>query len=88
MAEQQTIGPRYSCRVYFEDSGCKESNATLVSKDDFNVLCDKEQFEDGPFRESFGDNYGEPYNPRRQAFGRLKDGRYVYCELSSSEKLS
>jgi len=43
-----------------------------------------EEFTDGPFSETFGSGYGEPYNPRRQAFGMVGK-RGVYCELSKEK---
>ena len=32
-----------------------------------------------PMQDTFGDGYGEPYNPNRKAWGVLKDGRGVWC---------
>lgn len=71
--------PRHGCRNYFAEKCIKSPE--LVEKDDFDALMDAEKFSDGPFKESFGDGYGEPYNPHRQAFGMLKDGRGVYTNL-------
>ena len=52
-------------------------------KIDFDALAGNGGFVDGPFRETFGDAYGDYYNPNRQAFGTLTDGRKVFCELAS-----
>lgn len=72
--------PRHQCATYISDAG----NVVVeqLTKVEFNKLCRNGAFEDGPFSDSFGDGYGEPYNPWRQAFGRLKDGRVVWTELS------
>lgn len=51
-----------------------------LPKDEFDELVKSKQFSDGPFLSAFGDGYGEPYNPNRQAFGTLKDGRKVFTE--------
>ncbi len=61
-----------------------EDIATLIDKDRFDEHYRNKDFVKGPFNDTFGDNYGEHYNPNRQAFGRLKDERIVYCELSKS----
>lgn len=70
--------PRYSCEHYFFKRGIVP---VAVPKKEFDVLMNEPGFVDGPFVETFGDGYGEPYNPNRQAFGELKDGRGVFCEL-------
>ena len=76
--------PRHSCleyvttqRVVHKYASCKQ-----LPKNEFDAHYNNKFFADGPFRESFGDGYGEPYNPKRQAFGRLKDDTVVWCELS------
>jgi hypothetical protein len=61
----------------------KIRSPVLVTRAEFDKMVSKKQFVDGPFRETFGDGYGESYNPDRQAFGKLKDGRGVYCELTA-----
>lgn len=43
----------------------------------FDALARAKEFVDGPWIETFGDGYGEPYNPDRVVYGRLKDGREV-----------
>ncbi|MEK6914235.1 MAG: hypothetical protein AABW83_01150 [Nanoarchaeota archaeon] len=75
------LAPRKNCRQYVLEN---DGKAELLEKEEFNSLCRNKDFIDGPFKESLGDGYGEPYNPNRQVFGRLKDGRIVYCELSDS----
>jgi hypothetical protein len=69
--------PRHNCWHYVLEHG---GSGVCLSKEDFNALCD-DGFADGPFKETFGSGHGEPYNPWRQAYGTLKDGRVVYCEL-------
>lgn len=34
-------------------------------------------FAEGPWKDSFGDGYGDPYQPHRTVWGTLKDGRKV-----------
>ena len=51
-----------------------------IPKEQFDKMAEAGEFEVGPFKESFGDGYGDPYNPNRQLFGRLNDGRLVYAE--------
>lgn len=51
-----------------------------IAKDDFDRLAGDEQFEVGPYIDTWGDGYGQPYYPWRQAFGKLRDGRGVYAE--------
>ena len=45
---------------------------------EFNDLCRKKQFKEGPFIEDFGSGYGEPYNPNRYVKGILKNGKKVW----------
>jgi hypothetical protein len=77
------LSPRYQCRNYVRENNGK---ATLIKKEEFDLFYKNKEFSDGPFKESFGDGYGEPYNPDRQAFGKLKSGLVVYCELSENFK--
>ncbi len=44
---------------------------------EFDLLANDEDWEDGPYRSSFGDGYGEPYNPNREVWGILQGGRRV-----------
>lgn len=44
----------------------------------FDKFCIEKKFRDGPFIESFGDGYGEPYNPKRYVKGVLKSGKKVW----------
>lgn len=64
-------------------SYCLKKNTVAIELniEEFNNFCKTDQFGDGPFKDSFGDGYGEPYNPDRQVFGTLKDGRVVYADL-------
>lgn len=77
-----TDKPRNNCRWYFEEKGILSPEK--ITKDEFDQHYDEERFSDGPYQETFGNGYGEPYNPYRQAYGKLKDGRYVYCELNDT----
>lgn len=72
------LAPRNQCRDYIREHGGK---AELVTKEEFNQLARQKQFKEGPFQDSFGDGYGEPYNPNRQVFGSLDDGRIIFAEL-------
>ena len=80
----EELQPRNSCRNYVLSHG---GRTALIRKEDFDSHYYEKNFEDGPHREGFGDGEGEPYNPNRQAFGKLKVGTkseplVVYCELS------
>ncbi len=77
------LSPRNHCRDYVREKGGK---ATLIAKEEFDSHCDNREFSEGPFKDRFGDGYGEPYKPNRQAFGTLKSGIVVYCELSQAFK--
>jgi len=48
-----------------------------LARDEFDRLAREEQFRVGPRMSAFGDGYGEPYQPFRQIWGVLKDGRKV-----------
>lgn len=56
-----------------------DPKAEEVSKGELDRMVDSDQFETGPYLNTFGDGYGEPYNPNRQAGGTLKDGRVVWA---------
>lgn len=71
--------PRHQCDKFMTKSGIKKPK--LMTKKEFNGLTREAKFKAGPFRDNFGDGYGEPYNPYRQAFGVLEDGKGVFCEL-------
>lgn len=71
--------PKGQCWEYFAKRGTGAPE--MVTQLAFDAHFDAGDFADGPFRDSFGDGYGEPYNPYRQAFGTLKDGRGVYACL-------
>lgn len=75
------LEPRNQCEVYVFDKGIKP---VLVTKREFNALCSKDAFVDGPYRDTFGDGPHDPYNPHRQSFGILRGGKVVFCELSDS----
>ena len=68
--------PRHQCLSYFLE---KNISANLISKKVFDENIGN--FVDGPYKDSFGTDYGEPYYPWVQAFGVLKDGTGVFCEL-------
>jgi len=72
--------PRHNCLNYCTEHG--GGHGECLPKAEFDKLLDEGAFVDGPFRETFGSGHGEPYNPNRQAFGRLKDGRVVFMELN------
>jgi len=73
------LSPRNQCRGYVAKNRGK---AILVTREEFDSYLGNNDFLEGPFKDSFGDGYGEPYNPDRQAFGKLKSDLVVYCELS------
>jgi len=73
------IRPRNQCKNYLLENGW---TATLMKKEDFDNLFRSKKFADGPHLEGFGDGYGHPYNPHKQAFGKLDNGKVVFCETS------
>lgn len=77
--------PRHGCMTYFLAE--KTDKITLLTKGAFDILVNAKRFKDGPFTDSFGDGPGEPYNPRRQAYGTLDTGMGVYCELTESNRV-
>lgn len=72
--------PRNGAAKYFLTK--KAKNVKYLPKVFFDALAKQGLFEEGPFRDSFGDGPGEPYNPHRQAFGLDKSGVYIFTELS------
>lgn len=70
--------PEGSCRLYMMNSG---STPKFLPKKEFDQHFKDNEFEDGPYRDNFGDGEYDPYSPNRQAFGKLKDGTFVFCEL-------
>lgn len=50
---------------------------TTIDIGEFDRLARKREFADGPHVSTFGDGPGEPYNPDREVWGTLKDGRKV-----------
>ena len=83
-SSQKELAPRNSCQKYVIENGNK---ATILEKDKFDEYTRKKCFLDGPYIDEFGDRTGEPYNPHRQLFGKLKSGLVVYCELSDTMQL-
>jgi len=79
---REELAPRNQCERYVIKQG---GLATLIPKQDFDEKAIKNEFTDGPFIDTFG-NGNEPYNPNRQAFGKLNSGLVVYCELSNEYK--
>ena len=77
------LAPRNQCRNYVGKNG---GEATLITKKEFDDHYNKRKFLEGPFKDNFGDDYGEPYNPNRQAFGKLDSGLVIYCELSDGHQ--
>lgn len=59
----------------------KEAGYSVTTKAEFDELVLAGRFSVGPFRETFGDGYGDHYNPGKQAYGKLDSGIFVYCEL-------
>ena len=53
-----------------------------ISKDEFDSLARQaDLWENGPEIEQFGSGYGDPYNPKREVRGTLKDGRKIRTEV-------
>ena len=54
-----------------------------LDKKEFDALCKTKEFEEGPLlaeSSSWMNEFG-PYNPHKNAFGKLKDGRLVYIDI-------
>lgn len=79
---QVTLAPRNQCGHYALTKA--RGRATLMTKKEFDDHVGK--FSHGPFKDSFGDNDGDPYNPNRQVFGTLDSGSVAYCELSNANR--
>lgn len=75
------VEPRLNCERFF---GKVSLEAVLLTRKEFDKFYRAKRFSDGPHSEAFGDGMGDPYNPYRQGFGVLKDGRGVYCEMHKS----
>ena len=74
----ETPKPQNDCLEYLLRNGCK--NERFIPKDEFDVMARDGLFDDGPYIDTFGDGYGQPYRPRRQVFGKLKTGEFVYSQ--------
>ena len=48
-----------------------------IDRAEFDRLARAGEFAEGPYQDSFGDSYGDPYRPRRAVYGVLRDGRMV-----------
>ena len=79
MADDFLGKPRKGCADYFARQGI--DSPIHVTKLTFDTNFRGGMFKDEPMADSFGDGYGEPYYPWRQAYGVLLDGRGVFCEL-------
>jgi len=53
------------------------SDYIIVPIAEFNKLARTAKWADGPWKDSFGSGYGEPYLPHRDVWGTLADGRKV-----------
>ena len=72
--------PRGDCLRWLAEN--RATGAVRLPKRPFDAFVGAGAFDEGPPAGTSGRGYGEPYCPDRQAWGRLKDGRYVYCELN------
>lgn len=52
---------------------------TQISKAELDAHYKAGDFAEQPQVSGFGDGPGEPYNPNREAWGTLKDGRQVWA---------
>jgi hypothetical protein len=50
---------------------------------EFDALVRAGEFANGPHVSTFGDGQGEPYNPFRDVWGTLRDGRKVRSETKA-----
>lgn len=65
------------CRGAVEAAG--KAPLEQMAKAEFDTACRAGQFAEGPVVDSFGDGPGEPYNPNRQAWGKLTTGGWVWA---------
>jgi len=87
MNEILELKPKNQCKDYMVKNNVKI--VVLLTKQEFDEYAISAAFVDGPYRDSFGDGHGDPYNPYRQAFGQLKIGyqsnngmvTFVFSEL-------
>ena len=66
-----------AARMYFACEGVETFKC--ISAEDFDAAFKANRFNGEPKLDSFGDRYGEPYNPNRAAYGVLKDGTGVWA---------
>lgn len=66
-------------RLFIEEH--KLRSARYVTRKEFDAMCKQKVFVCGPAIDTFGDGYGEPYNPVRQAFGGLENGECVFTDV-------
>jgi hypothetical protein len=64
------IFPRKECKKYQEQN---KKKAELITREEFGRYHQFHMFEDGPHKTK--------HFEERQAYGKLKDGRIIYCEL-------
>lgn len=71
-----------SVRHKWQRDACKFE---VLQNKEFDRLCDKNQFIEGPFISKASKWMSEfgPYNPHRWAFGKLGDGRLVCCDTAA-----
>ena len=60
-----------------------DTQYTIINNQEFDDYARNRSFSDGPFIESFGDGYGEPYYPNRWIWGTLIDGRKVKAKCGN-----
>jgi len=76
--------PRVNCLAYvLLHGGGENAVAYLVTRERFNDFLENDMFIDGPYVEFFGDIWGDPFNPFKQAYGTLNIDAIVYCELNT-----
>lgn len=78
MSEKSDQEPCHSAHLFMRENKCKSHR--FIEKKEFDDLCKQKVFITGPAIETFGDGYGEPYNPIRQIFGKLPDGTCLITE--------
>lgn len=70
--------PQGACLQYIIDNDSR--NVQAIELAEFDDHCHNRRFTDGPFEDTAGSGYGEPYNPHPQVFGRLDTGQIVYAQ--------
>lgn len=54
-----------------------------ITRQAFDCHARAKEFIEGPWKDTFGDGYGEPYNPKRYLHGTLNSGQKVKAKYGN-----